>query len=346
MKSDEYWMQLAISEAQKGIGLTSPNPPVGAVIVKDNQLLGQGWHQGAGLPHAEREAIANVLANHAKSMLIGACIYVTLEPCSTHGRTPPCTQGIIDHGIQRVVYGAKDPNPDHVGRAEKILQQQGIEVNTGICEMECLALIRAFSKKQFTGLPWVILKSAISLDGKITRPPGESQWLTSVESRDHVQKIRFECDAIITGGNTLRTDNPALTIRDKKLLENSAKTQPWRMIITQSKRDSLPTDAQVFNDSFADKTLVQEHGDILEALKTLSSKGCNQVMVEAGGKLMGAFLDAGLADEVVIFYAPLLTGGDFPGFAGLSQEVKLKDSQFIQIGNDVMLRARIDHFKS
>lgn len=335
-------MQLAIAEAKNGIGLTSPNPSVGAVIVKDGVVLGKGWHRRAGEPHAERVAIADVIANHSKEAMQGSTIYITLEPCSTQGRTPPCTQGILDHGIGCVVYGANDPNPQHVGRAKSLLEAEGVSVVTGVCEVECMQIIACFSKVQLTGLPWVILKSAISLDGKITRPPGESQWLTSPESREYVQKLRYECDAVITGGNTLRIDDPALTIRNDERLKNGEKEQLWRMVITRSKKSDLPQTAQLFSDEFRDLTLVQENGDILAGLKTLVKKGCNRVLVEAGGTLMGAFIDAGLADEVAIFYAPLLTGGDIAGFSSSRTDVKLKDSSFTQIGNDILLRALID----
>ena len=183
MVSDEQWMELAIAEARKGVGTTSPNPPVGAVIVKNDTLLGCGWHRKAGEPHAEREAIANVTNEHGSSALREATIYVTLEPCSTRGRTPACTDGIIEAGISRVVYGSTDPNPAHVGRADSILSSAGIDVSRLKDTSACDKLIRPFTKVQRTGLPWVILKSAMSLDGRVTRPPGESQWLTSTESR-------------------------------------------------------------------------------------------------------------------------------------------------------------------
>ena len=342
MISDDHWMQLAIAEAKNGIGLTAPNPAVGAVIVKDGIILGKGWHRKAGLPHAEREAIADVLENHSEEAMEGATIYVTLEPCSTQGKTPPCTQGIINYGITRVVYGAKDPNPHHVGRAQSLLEAAGISVTTGICETECMKLIRAFSKVQLTGFPWIILKSAMSLDGKITRPSGESQWLTSPESREHVQQIRYECDAVITGGNTLRMDDPALTIRDAEKMEKNNKLQPWRMIISRSEESPLPQSAQVFTDEFSNRTLTQRNGDLLAALKILVSKGCNTVLVEAGGTLMGAFIDAGLIDEVAIFYAPLITGGNMPAFSGSSLPIRLKESEYTQIGNDVLLKAIVD----
>jgi len=334
--TDADWMQLAILEARKGIGLTSPNPTVGAVIVKNDQLLAKGWHTGAGKLHAEREAIAS--AREQGIDIDGSTIYVTLEPCSSHGRTPPCTAGIIDANITRVVYGAEDPNPAHQGSAKRVLEQAGISVTTCVEKDDCELLIRAFSKKQRTGLPWVLIKSAISLDGRITRPPGEGQWLTSPESREIVQKLRHESDAIITGGNTLRKDNPSLTVRSKNLAH---KDQPWRLISTRQSGTSLPNDAKVFTDKYSERTLIQEDGDLLAALEKLGSLGCNQVMVEAGGKLLGAFLDAKLVDEVAIFYAPLLTGGPDSGFAGLPNEVKLTHQEYTQIGDDVLLRALV-----
>lgn len=340
-KSDNHWMQLAINEARFGLGLTSPNPPVGAVIVKDNVLVSKGWHTKAGQPHAEREAIANALLQHDPASLLGSTIYVTLEPCSSHGRTPPCTQGILDAGISRVVYGAQDPNPRHVGRALKLLEEKGVIVTTGICELECQTLIRPFAKMQTTGLPWVILKSGMSLDGRITRPPGEGQWLTSPESREYVQGLRFRSDAIITGGNTLRIDNPSLTVRKTSNTQYPQKPQPWRMVITRGERDSLPTDLQVFTDDHAERTLVQEGGDLHSALKTLGEKGCNTVLVEAGGTLLGAFLDAGLADEVAIFYAPMISGGPDAGFGGLPCEIKLLQQTFTRIGDDILLSALV-----
>jgi len=337
-KSDSLWMHLAIDEARKGVGLTSPNPAVGAVIVKGGQLLGKGWHTRAGQPHAEREAIAGVLKNYDVSVLKGATIYVTLEPCSTHGRTLPCTQGILDVDIGRVVYGAEDPNPAHAGAARKLLESAGVEVTVGVEKEACEVLIRAFAKKQHTGLPWVILKSAMSLDGRITRPPGESQWLTSEESRDYVQLLRHESDAIVTGGNTLRIDNPALTIRSKNF---TSKPQPWRMVITRGSRNALPDHSQVFTDQFAERTLVQENGDIRASLVELAKRGCNTVLVEAGGTLMTAFIEAEVVDEVVIFYAPLLTGGPHTGFSRFPFDVHLSDPVFSQIGDDILLRALV-----
>ncbi len=340
---NKKWMLLALEEAYKGIGLTSPNPSVGAIIVKAGKLLGKGWHHKAGTPHAERKAIADVIDKHGKEVLKGSSIYVTLEPCSTFGKTPPCTEGIIDAGIVELFYGADDPNPNHLGGAKKILEEKGIKVTSGICEKECMHLIRAFSKVQTKGLPWVIVKSAMSLDGKITRPPGESQWLSSPESRNVVQRIRYESDAIITGGNTLRADNPSLTIRDSEYC--GKKEQPWRMIITRKGASSLPEDAKVFTDQYKTRTLVQENGDILKALETLVNLGCQTVMVEAGGSLIGSFLELGLVDEIAVFYTPLITGGNGHAFNGAYDGINLTDQSYQKIGNDVYFSALVAHIE-
>jgi len=181
---DEHWMQEALSEARKGLGLTAPNPSVGAVIVRDGIELSRGWTQKPGQAHAEREALANLTKHSNVPNAQGATIYVTLEPCSTHGRTGACTDALIEAGISKVVYGAKDPNPAHSGAADAILKARGIEVISGIHQSLCEASIRGFAKVQTSGRPWVIAKTAMSLDGRITRPPGESQWLTGAQARE------------------------------------------------------------------------------------------------------------------------------------------------------------------
>ncbi|NWK54928.1 bifunctional diaminohydroxyphosphoribosylaminopyrimidine deaminase/5-amino-6-(5-phosphoribosylamino)uracil reductase RibD [Verrucomicrobiaceae bacterium N1E253] len=338
MEGDESWMQLAIEEARCGVGLTSPNPAVGAVIVKDGLLLGKGWHHKAGLPHAEREAIAAVTATYGVQALRGSTIYVTLEPCSSHGKTPPCTQGILDTGISRVVYGAEDPNPQHRGVAKSILEAAGVDVCSEVLASACEDLIRGFAKVQRTGLPWVILKSALSLDGRVTRPPGEGQWLTSPESRERVQRIRFECDAIITGGRTFRVDNPSLTLRSPSL---PPKDQPWRMVMTRGKASDLPSKHKMFTDTFQSRTLVHEGGNPQDALRQLADLGCQTVLLEAGGRLVSSFLREFLVDELFVFYAPMLTGGPDLGFEAGLGSLELSDQRFERIGDDVLLRAKV-----
>jgi len=241
--TDEEWMALALAEARKGVGRTAPNPPVGAVVVKDGLILGCGWHRKAGMPHAEVEAIAAAEAAHGAGCLLGATAYVTLEPCSSVGKTPACTGGLIAAGISRVVYACEDPNPAHAGKANAVLGEAGIEVRTGVLRAECEEILRPFSKVQRTGLPWVIWKCAMSLDGKITRPEGEGQWLSGEESRADVQRLRGEVDAILTSGETVRRDRPALTIRVPEFLEG--RSQPWRIVVTD-RPETMPGDSALF----------------------------------------------------------------------------------------------------
>lgn len=330
--NDEDWMLLALQEARRGVGRTAPNPPVGAVIVKDGILLGKGWHRAAGMPHAEREALADA----ANQDLRGATIYVTLEPCSTHGRTPPCTTGIIEAGIQKVVYACVDRNPDHIGRADDLLVSAGIEVVSGVCREEAEKLCRPFFKVRETGLPWVIWKSAMSLDGRITRPPGEGQWLTGELARADVQKLRSTVDAILTSGETVRRDKPALTIRVPELL--AGRMQPWRVIVSDFP-ETLSLDASM------ERTLVRPRGDLAEMLRNLvREQGVLTVMIEAGGVFSAALFEAGLVDEVVVYYAPLLCGGTSPGLAGsgFNQSLHLDEIEFQQLGNDIRLRGIIN----
>ena len=326
MNDDSRWMQLALAEARHGIGRTAPNPPVGAVIVKDGELLGKGWHSAAGQPHAEREALA--AAGDAR----GATIYITLEPCSTHGRTPPCTQGLIDAGIARVVYACVDRNPDHAGRADAVLEAAGIEVLAGVCADEAEQLLRPFFKVRETGLPWVIWKSAMSLDGRITRPPGEGQWLTGEAARADVQKLRATVDAILTSGETVRRDQPALTIRVPELLVG--RQQPWRVVVSDQP-ETLSLEESM------ERTLIRPRGDLAEILRDLArEQGVLTVMIEAGGVFSAVLFEAGLVDEVVVYYAPILCGGPSPGLAGagLHDSLKLDEIDFLQFGNDIRVR--------
>lgn len=330
-------MALALSEAEKGIGRTAPNPPVGAVIVKNGELLGKGWHRAAGQPHAEREALADVISTHGPDAAWGATCYITLEPCSTHGRTPPCTQGLIDAGISRVVYACVDRNPSHAGRADALLRAAGIEVISGVEEAAAARLLRPFFKVRETGLPWVIWKSAMSLDGRITRPPGEGQWLTGLQARADVQKLRSTVDAILTSGETFRKDEPALTIRDPDLL--AGREQPWRVIVTDFP-DSLPQKARDLHP----RTLIRPRADLRETLSRLvTEQGVLSVMIEAGGVFSAACFEAGLVDEVVIYYAPLLCGGPNPGLGGegLAESLRLHEIDYQVIGKDIRLRGLI-----
>jgi diaminohydroxyphosphoribosylaminopyrimidine deaminase/5-amino-6-(5-phosphoribosylamino)uracil reductase len=308
--------------------------------VKDGIELARGWHRRVGTPHAERDALAKLPPGAA----VGATAYVTLEPCSTHGRTGACTEALIAAGVSRVVYGARDPNPAHVGRADKVLREAGIEVTSGVCEEDCLHLIRGFAMVQKEGRPWVIAKTAMSLDGRITRPPGEGQWLSGPGAREEVQLLRASVDAIVTSGETVRRDDPALTLRSSVISPN--KEQPWRVVITRKQLDR--SKFQLFNDRFAERTLVFENLDLKVILEQLvENKGVTQILLEAGGGLLGSFLDAGLIDEWVIFLTPMVTGGPSPSVGGagvpsLAERLSLKNLSIDQVGDDLCARGLVD----
>ena len=340
--NDSEYMRRALHLAELGVGLTSPNPPVGAVIVKEGEEVGAGWHKGAWQPHAEVEALKDAVRRHGRDAARGATVYVTLEPCCTQGRTGPCTTALVRAGVKRVVIGTGDPNPAHGGKAAGILKEGGIEVVEGVEEAGCEELIRGFTKVQRTGLPWVIIKSALSLDGRITRSKGEGQWLSGTGSRAEVQKLRGEVDAILSSGETVRADNPRFTLRDN--LEKEGQIQPWRVILTSSEK-GLPRGAEVLTDVYADRTLVYKGQRIECVLRELvSDHGIVSLLVEAGGRLVGRLLDEGWADEVVFYLAPLVTGGSIPasggeGVAVFNNRVRLEQLRFKQIENDVRLRA-------
>ncbi len=336
-------MARAVEEARRGIGKTSPNPPVGAVLVRDGVEIGAGWHRRAGRPHAEREAIAAALDAHGPETLRGATAYVTLEPCSTHGRTPPCTSGLIEAGIARVVFACTDPNPAHAGAAVGVLRSAGIEVLAGVLDDVAGRLIRPFAKVVTTGQPWVLWKTAMSLDGHLTRPPGEGMWLTREAARSEVQRLRGEVDAIVTSGETVRRDRPRLDLRDPQYLEG--RDQPWRVILTD-RPDSLPADAPLLADAGRERTLVRPRGDLPGTLRELAADhGINALMLECGGRLAGEFFADGLVDEVAAFMAPMLCGGPVPalGGAGLPDGCGLDEITFRRFGDDVMMRGIVRH---
>ncbi len=337
---DEKWMKAALEEARKGIGLVSPNPPVGAIVVKNGKEISRGWHRGSGLEHAERIALRGLNPEE----LEGAVIYVTLEPCSTQGRTGSCCELIVGSGLSKVVYGVRDPNPVHLGRADAILGAAGIEVVVGVCEEQCADLIRGFVMAQTKQRPWVMVKTAMSLDGKISRPGGESQWLTGEEARGFVQELRGEVDAILTSSETLRIDDPRLTLRGPGLREG--KLQPWRVIL--SRKDMEPKGFQVFEDDHRERTIVMDGNDLQEAMRSLvHDYGVNTVLVEAGGVLVDAFLELGLVDEWVGFLAPVVCGGDKLALGGkgideLENRIQLDRVTTGICGDDVYFRARVN----
>lgn len=325
-------MSAALDQAKRGIGLTSPNPPVGAVVVKDDMIIGWGYHKKAGEAHAEVEAIHDAVTRFPKA-LPGSTLYVTLEPCCTAGRTPPCTDAIKNARISRVVYGTRDPNPRHQGRADDVLEAARIKVSWGVMEDECKDVIKAFTKWITTGTPYVIAKAGQSLDGRITRPAGESQWITSDAARGHALRIRSRVDAIIVGAETVRRDNPRLTLREANI--SAGKLQPWRVVMTRS--GVLPQDAHLFTDEFKDRTIVLRGLDFPDVLRELGNRGVTSVLVEGGGIILGRAFATQMVDEVAWYVAPRLCGGGRPSIAGLPlpASVELKPVKVLTLGDNV-----------
>jgi diaminohydroxyphosphoribosylaminopyrimidine deaminase/5-amino-6-(5-phosphoribosylamino)uracil reductase len=335
LREDIKFLKAALAEAVKGRGLTHPNPAVGALVVKNGKILSRGWHRAAGEPHAEIEALRGL----KKSIdARGATLYVTLEPCSTHGRTPPCTRAIIDAGIVRVVYGARDPNPSHAGRADKIFVKAGVSVTRGVIEEECALLNEAWNKWIATGLPFVVAKAGMSLDGRIASPPGR-RWITSEESRFDAMRLRAGCGAILVGGETVCADNPRLTVRGIP-----TSSQPWRAVWTRSGK--IPRASHLFTDEFRDKTLVYKNVPLREALKDLADKGVEKVLIEGGGRTLGEAFDQGLVDRVVFYVAPVLIGGGVPAIAGRGagssgEGIRLEEVAYGRLGPDLKMEGRV-----
>jgi diaminohydroxyphosphoribosylaminopyrimidine deaminase/5-amino-6-(5-phosphoribosylamino)uracil reductase len=253
-KTDREWMRLALRLARRGYGHTSPNPMVGAVLVKTGRIIGQGWHRLAGEPHAEIESLRDAeLKGHSPE---GATLYVTLEPCCTQGCTPPCTEAIKAAGVKRVVVGATDPNPNHRGRAFRILRRAGINVASSVLADECTRLNEAFNHWIGHRTPFVTVKAAMTLDGKIATASGESKWITGEQARAHAMKLRAGADAILVGVNTVLADDPSLTVRSQKPgVRSQNERHPLRRIVLDSKART-PLTAKVVTDEFASLTTI------------------------------------------------------------------------------------------
>jgi diaminohydroxyphosphoribosylaminopyrimidine deaminase/5-amino-6-(5-phosphoribosylamino)uracil reductase len=310
---DALLMQVALKEAKKGEGKTAPNPLVGAVIARDGEMLSSGYHAKAGSLHAEIEAL-----RHLKciSDACGATLYVTLEPCSTFGKTSPCTKAIIDAGVKRVVYGATDPNPLHQGEAEKILSAAGIEVVTGVLTKECQELNKHWNHRMQTGLPWVIAKYGMSLDGRISSFPGR-RWITSEKSRRDAMRLRAQVEAILVGGGTIRDDDPSLTLRGLSKKERPF-SQPWRIVWSRS--GDIPRSAQVLTDKECSKTIVLTERSLRRALQDLAERGISSVLIEGGGRTLGEAFDNHLVDEVRFYVAPIMIGGPVLAVGGIGYQ--------------------------
>jgi diaminohydroxyphosphoribosylaminopyrimidine deaminase/5-amino-6-(5-phosphoribosylamino)uracil reductase len=338
---DQELMQSALREARRGAGQTSPNPAVGAVIVRGGRVVARGFHRRAGLPHAEIEALR---ALEKPALAKGATIYVTLEPCSTHGRTPPCVEAIVAAGFRRVVIGAIDPNPAHAGRGVELLRAAGIAVTTGVLgvlEEECRAMNAAFNHWIVTKTPLVTAKAAISLDGRLTRPPGEGQWLSNAAARTDAHRLRAQVDAILIGAETLRVDNPRLTVRGVR-----GARQPWRIVVTRSGR--LPKEAHLFTDEFRDRTLVFRGKSLRAVLKDLGRRQITSVLIEGGGQVLGEAFDKRLVQRVHFYVAPLLCGGPVVAIGGLgagstAESPAIQNPVYSKLGDNLRLTGDVEY---
>jgi len=366
--TDKVFMRQALRLARRGLGRTSPNPMVGAVLVRGGKLLGAGWHRRAGWPHAEVEALRD--ATRRGAPVRGATLFVTLEPCCTHGRTPPCTEAIVAAGIRRVVVAATDPNPCHAGRGFDLLRAAGIAVETGVLADEATRLNEVFNHWVVQRTPFVTVKAAMTLDGKIATASGESKWITGPPARAAGMRLRFAADAVLVGINTVLADNPALTVRGPA---GRLRKAPRRIVLDALAR--TPAESVVASDAFAGRTTVvvsssapparvkrlaqrvqvltapvhEGRIDLAWLLAHLGGEGVASVLVEGGGEVNAAFLESGLAQRVAFFYAPKILGGRDArrGVAGagarsLQDLIELREVVWRRVGEDLLLQARVE----
>jgi diaminohydroxyphosphoribosylaminopyrimidine deaminase/5-amino-6-(5-phosphoribosylamino)uracil reductase len=375
-------MRLALRLARRGYGATSPNPMVGAVLVKGGDVIGRGWHHRAGGPHAEIEALRD--AEGRRQDPRGATLYVSLEPCCTHGRTPPCTEAIKAAHIKRVVVGSVDPNPGHSGRAFKILRRAGIEVlPPGSADLpraeECARLNESFNHWIVHKTPFVTIKAAMTLDGKIATATGESKWITGEKARAFGMRLRQGADAILVGVNTILADDPSLTFRRQKAEGRRQKNKMVRRIVLDSQART-PLKSKVVSDELAALTTVvvarsapakrvaalrsrvsvlvapagsplaprPSHIELSWLLRKLGGENVTSVLVEGGGEVNASFLLGGLAHRVAFFYAPKILGGrdaikavGGAGVRNLAEIITLREVEYHRLGPDLLLTALV-----
>jgi len=335
---DNYFMMLAIEQAKQGLYTTRPNPAVGCVIVQSGEIVGQGFHPKAGQPHAEVFALKQA-GTRAKE----ATAYVTLEPCSHTGRTPPCALALIDAGVQRVVVAGLDPNPQVAGRGVALLEQAGIEVTIGVLEEQAASLNKGFLKAMRTQLPYVRLKIATSLDGRTAMASGESKWITGAAARADVQELRARSGAIITGSETLIADNPKLNVRSSQLGVNIEQV-PQPLVVVLDRRQRLSYDAQSsYQLCQQQQTLYWREDDLLSLLKRLvREQQCYEVLVEAGASVAGSFLSQQLVDELIVYQAPCVLGSQAQAMVevnplSLAQQLRFQYTEYELIGSDLKI---------
>ena len=338
---DSQCMALALKLSMKGRSTVGANPMVGCVITRDGKIIAQDYHQEYGNAHAEVNAL-----NQIKLQAKDTIMYVTLEPCSHYGKTPPCTKSIIKSGVKKVIVAMLDPNPLSCGKGADLLKDAGIEVDVGLLENEARELNRGFVKRMLTGLPFVTSKIAMSLDGKTAMSSGESKWITSEQSRNDVQKLRCNNQAIMTGSGTVIKDNPSLTVR-----LNDSKISPLRVVIDSGDKItnqelnifSSDTSTLVLN---SNNSSVLSNGkiDLKAVLIKLGGMGINNLLVEAGSGLNGAMLDAGLIDEYIIYTAPIILGSDAQSMfqiplTKMTEKIYLDIVEIRNIGEDIKIKA-------
>ncbi len=364
-KIDEKYMGRALALAKKAVGLTSPNPLVGAVIVRDGRIVGEGFHAEAGGPHAEVLAIKK-----AGKKAGGATIYVNLEPCSHYGRTGPCTEAILRAGLSKAVVAMKDPNPLVAGRGIKRLREGGMDVRMGVLSREAARLNEVFIKYITTGLPFVVFKTAMSLDGKIATATGESQWITGPEARERVHELRHMYDGILVGIGTVLSDNPSLTCRlpggggrdpIRVVLDSRCRIPPDATLLTQ--KSSAPTIVAVAVGAPAERVekirdmgaeiIFLESGkegiDLNSLMHELGSRGVTGLLVEGGSKIASSFFKEGLVDKVCWFIAPKVIGGKLApgpvggkGIASLNEAGKISLQKVERFGDDLYIEGYLN----
>ena len=356
--SPEKMMRRALLLARRGVGRTAPNPAVGCVVVRDGRIVGEGWHKKAGTPHAEVHAL-----NQAGPLARGADLYVTLEPCSHFGKTPPCADAVIAAGIARVFIGMIDPNPKVSGSGVSRLQAAGIQVQTGILAAECRCINLPFVKQITSGLPHVTMKSAMTLDGCTATLGGDSKWISSEASRRYVHRLRSRMDAVMTGSGTLLADDPQLTVRMAKgksplriVIDSGLQTPVDSALMAEAARVPVLIATSCADGSKAEALTAagaeiiccpgaDGKVDLAELLKILGRRGIQSILLEAGERLCGEMQRQGLIDSYLVFIAPKLLGGIGKGlFAGAGTAVmqaaaRLEIQRVARIGGDILVEA-------
>ena len=363
--SDTHFMQTALRLAEKGLGWTSPNPVVGAVVVQNGEIVGQGWHQSPGQPHAEVNAIQD-----AGNRCTGATLYVTLEPCNHTGRTPPCTYKILESGIAKVVMAMRDPNPSVKGGGMAHLRTNGVVVEDGVCEAEAKKQNEVFIKHTTTGRPFTVAKCASTLDGRIATINGDSKWITGPASRNYGHQLRHRLDGILVGIGTIHQDNPSLTARlpdmaskdpqrlildshlsispDAKVLHLDSEAQTWIFTgtdISDNKRKKVESSQT----KIIEMPLSHRRIDLSYLIDYLGKNSITSLMIEGGSQILGAVFRAGLIDKIYFFYAPKILGGkgipitDGTGVDFMADCLNVTDIQFQQIDNDLLVEGYVQN---